>query len=149
MTETTSLLHKTIMSQDAPYPQILDKLVRCLEYKPGWLFYLDHIDRGQGSHGLTLDIIPKTTDSYNHDKTNYRVHHYFIVPAAAYDERSWRRWLFERILDVEKHEAMEFFVVDGCRPLAPAHGPGSDPYFVFEYVEDELRRTNYLGEVSD
>lgn len=137
------------MTQTAAFPVTLDMLIESLEYKPGWEFYLLDLDRGQGSSGLTLDIIPKTVDSYNHENTNYRVHHYFIVPAASYNERSWRRWLFERILDVEKHEAMEFFVVDGCRPLAPAHGPGNDPYFIFEYVDDEVRRTNYLGEVNE
>lgn len=31
------------------------------------------------------------------------------VPAAAYNEQSWTRWLLEQILLVEKHEAMEFF----------------------------------------
>ncbi len=54
------------------------------------------------------------------------------VPPAAYNERSWKRWLFEQILLVERHEAAEFFQVDGDRPFAPYHHDGNDPYIVFE-----------------
>jgi hypothetical protein len=69
------------MTQTAPYPVQLVKLVDQLRYKNGWEFRLDVIDRGQGSAGLTLDIVPLTANSYHAEKcdtcgsviTDYRV----------------------------------------------------------------------------
>jgi hypothetical protein len=137
----------TEMTQSAPYPQVLDDLVRQCEYKDNWIFDLADIDRGQGSAGLTLQIHIACPDAY-HPQEIRGVVHYFIVPAAAFDERSWRRWLFDRILDVETHEAMEFFQLDGERPYAPSHGPGNDPYLIREVGTDLDRRTSFRGDVN-
>jgi len=133
-----------IMEQRAPYPVILEKLVWACKYRSGWKFVLNHEDRGQGSIGLTLNIIIKCQDTY-HPETPILIRHSHIVPAAAYDERSWRRWLFERILEVERHEAAEFFQIGGMRPYAPNHGPGNDPYIIFEEGTLQEKRTSYLG----
>jgi hypothetical protein len=119
-------------------------LVQGLTYKKNWHVSLRNVDRGQGSIGLTLVVLITAPDTY-HPETIVRVNHFFPVPPAAYDARSWRRWLFEQILLVEKHEAMEFFQIDGVRPYAPHHGPGNDPYIVFEHGTDEEMRTSYLG----
>jgi hypothetical protein len=136
--------------QQAPDPEILVDLVSRLAYRPGWAFHLGDIDRGQGSEGLTLDIVTCGYDSYYPDRgETYRVHHFMPVPPAAYDERSWRRWLFEQCLLVERHEACEFFQIDGVRPYAPHHGPGNDPYIVFELGSEVDRRTRFTGEVLD
>lgn len=134
--------------QEAPYPAILADLVSRLTYRKGWMFSLRDVDRGQGSEGLTLSVYGQYPDTYNPEQL-IRVVHYFPVPPAAYDERSWRRWLFERVLEVERHEAMEFFRIDGERPYAPHHGPGNDPYIVFEYGTDLDVRTKFTGEVSE
>lgn len=133
--------------QSADYPVILDELVCDLTYKPGWRFSLEHRERGQNCAGLTFCILITTEDAY-HPENIRSVIHYFIVPAAAYDEQSWRRWMLDRVLDVETHEACEFFQVKGERPYAPNHGPGRDPYIIFEYATDEQRRTSFRGEVS-
>ena len=151
------------MRQVAPYPVLLEQLVTSVRYKPGWLFMLSSIDRGQGSVGLTLIIRITGPDSYNPDKT-ISVNHYMIVPPAAYDDRAWRRWLFDRILLVERHEAMEFyrfpvaprydaaadahFAQPDERPYAPSHGPGNDPYMIREVGTDEDRRTSFRGELN-
>lgn len=137
------------MRQVAPDPEVLFELVSKLRYRPGWRFVLEDMDRGQGSEGLTLDIITKGYDSYHPERgENYCVHHYMPVPPAAYDRRSWRRWLFEQVLLVERHEAMEFFAIDGERPYAPHHGPGNDPYIVFEHGSAEDVRTSFRGEMK-
>lgn len=137
------------LEQTAPYPYVLAELVEQLEYRPGWTFELAHIDRGQGSVGLTLDIITLGYDSYHPERgEQYRVHHYMPVPPAAFDRRSWQRWLFEQLLLVERHEACEFFVVDGQRPYAPHHGPGNDPYIVFEHGTDADVRTSFRGDLN-
>lgn len=132
------------MRQVAPYPTILARLVERVRYKPDWYLTLNDITRGQGSLGLTLIINVHTTDTYHQDR-KIRVSHYMPVPPAAYDERSWRRWLFDQILLVERHEACEFFQVDGDRPYAPSHGPGNDPYLVREIGTMEDQRTDFRG----
>lgn len=136
------------MKQEAPYPTVLQALVERLEYRPGWSFRLCHYDRGQDSIGLTLIIVTRGYDSYNPDNgETYRVRHFMPVPPASYNEQSWQRWLLEQCLLVERHECCEFFKIDGKRPYAPHHGPGNDPYIIWERGTDEEARTMYTGEV--
>ena len=136
------------MTQEAEFPTILAELVEKLEYRKGWYFSLENRDRGQGSKGLTLVILIDCVDTYNPDE-QLLINHYMLVPAAAYDERSWRRWLFEQILLVERHEAAEFFQIAGYRPYAPHHGPGNDPYIIFEHGQDIEMRTSFRGVVRE
>lgn len=137
------------MRQVAPDPEILHDLVEQLTYKPGWTFTLVDMDRGQGSEGLTLDIVTLGYNSYRPEwGETYRVHHLMPVPPAAFDERAWRRWLLEQLLLVESHECCEFFQVAGDRPYAPSHGPGNDPYLVRELGTELDVRTSFRGEVK-
>jgi hypothetical protein len=138
-----------IYIQRAAWPTILEELVKKLVYRPGWRVWLDpDLVRGQGSRGTTLVIQTCGYDSYHPEKgQTYRVNHYMPVPPAAYDERSWRRWLFEQFLLVERHECMEFCCIDGKRPYAPHHVPGNDCYIVFDHGSDLDKRTMYTGEV--
>jgi hypothetical protein len=157
------------MRQYAPFPHELDDLVGRSRYRPGWTFKLADVERdpadthGAAAGGLTLMILAAVHDAYEPDQPR-PVWHYFPVPAATYDRRSWQRWLLERCLDVERHEACEWFQVvhmpsylaqDGKRhevverPFAPNHGPGRDPYTVFEYSTDEDRRTSFQGKITD
>jgi hypothetical protein len=136
------------MSQVAPHPAILEKLIKNLHYKEGWQFILEDCDRGQGSKGLTLIIRITCPDSYYPDPGHDRyisVLHYMIVPPAAYDERSWTRWLFDQVLLVEQHEACEFFIIDNKRPYAPHHGPGNNPYTIFDHGTQEDAQTTFQG----
>ena len=135
------------ITQIAPPADTLERLVAGLTYRPGWSFRLENVDRGQGSAGLTLEIFVRGPDTNDVNRT-ISVVHYMIVPAASYNEQSWRRWLFEQILLVERHEAMEFFRIDGVQPFAPNHGPGFDPYQLFELTTEIDRRTRYTGEVA-
>jgi hypothetical protein len=154
-----------MMYQPAPYPEILARLVARTVYRPGWQVTLEVLNRdddhGRGeAGGLTLVIRTLGYDSYHPERgEHYSVYHYFIVPAATYDERSWRRWLFEQFLKVETHETMEFFALqpdggpsvalaDMERPYAPSHGPGNDPYLIREVGTDLDRRTRFTGKVA-
>jgi hypothetical protein len=147
---------KRVMRQSAPYPEALAYLVDRLSYRPGWTFRLADYDRGQGSEGLTLIITTLGYNSYHPKRgETYRVHHYMPVPPAAFDQRSWQRWLLDQLLLVERHECMEFFAVHdspgsehAVRPYAPSHGPGNDPYIVREVGTDLDQRTSFRGEVS-
>jgi hypothetical protein len=137
------------MRQSAPWPAELAALVAGLEYRPGWTFELEVLDRGQWSMGLTLVITTLGYNTYHPERgETYRVSHLMPVPPAAYNAASWRWWLFEQLLLVEKHEAMEFFQVAGERPYAPNHGFGWSPYLVTEVATDEDRRTNFRNEVQ-
>lgn len=137
------------MRQEAPYPHVLANLVNRLSFRftQGWGVWLSVLERDPASSGLTL-IVQRCGPDTNHPGKIIRVNHYFPVPPATYDERSWRRWLFDRLGDVDTHERMEDFIIDGERPYAPAHGPGNSPYTVFEYATDLDRRTQYDGTVS-
>lgn len=136
----------TDLRQSAPWPEALAQIIRQSRWtdEPAWSFRLSTMDRGQGSFGLTLVITVPTTNSYPPHQPTV-VNHLFIVPAASYDYRSWRRWVLDRILDVQAHEACEFWEVDGEKPYAPSHGPGNDPYLIREVGTDEDRRTSFRG----
>lgn len=137
------------MRQVAPDPEVLHSLVERLSYRPGWTFALEDMDRGQGSEGLTFVVTSLGYNSYHVDLgQTYRVNHYFIVPAAAYNEQSWRRWLLDCLIEVETHETCEFFAINGERPFGPHHGPGWNPYTIFEHGSDVDRRTSFRGEVK-
>jgi hypothetical protein len=138
-------------TQTAPYPEGLADLVKHLTYRPGWQVSLvDDLDRGQGSEGITLVITTCGYDSYHPDQgENYRVNHYMPVPPAAYNQHSWTRWLLDQLLLVERHEACEFFAIDGERVYGPHHGPGNDPYIIFDHGTELDRRTSFRGEVTD
>lgn len=136
-----------LMTQEAPYPHDLADLVDQLEYKNGWRFRLEQRDRGQGSVGLTLTIQITGPDSYDPHQI-MRVNHYFPVPPASYLKHTWQRWLLEQVVLVERHEACEFFTVEGVKPFAPHHGPGEDPYTIFEHGSDEQVRTSFTGELN-
>lgn len=151
---------RTEMRQAAPWPAELAAMVAALEYRPGWTFALEVLDRGQGSAGLTLVITTLGYNAYHPDRgETYRVNHYMLVPPAAYNAASWRMWLFDQLLLVEKHEAMEFFALrqdhnigpDGTaedtlwRPYQPNHKPGWDPYIVTELTSVEDRETDFRG----
>lgn len=127
---------------------VLVGLVDRLTYREGWTFVLHRdLHRGQGSAGTTLIIAVTTPDSY-HPEHTITVNHYMIVPPASYNERSWRKWLFDQIGLVEQHERMEFFQIDGQPVYPPAHGPGNDPYLILEYGSDEDRRTSFRGTLN-
>lgn len=134
-------------TNQAPYPEDLDEIVNNLEYRPGWTFGLVDIDRGQGSEGLTFIVTSQGYDTYNVNRgETYKVRHYFIVPAASYNRRSWLRWVLDRLIDIETHEVCEFMQVDGKRPFAPNHGPGFDPYVVREMNTIEDAETTFRGD---
>lgn len=132
-------------TNEAPFPFELQELVRSLRYRPGWRFSLETIDRGQGSKGLTFIVITSVVDTYAPDEP-MRVAHYMPVPPASFDRASWQRWLLDQLLDIEVHEACEFFQVDGARPFAPNHGPGRNPYTIRELGTVADAETSFRGE---
>jgi hypothetical protein len=162
------------MTQVAPFPGELDWLVAHVRYRTfeGWSCWLENMIRDRETEtgkplaaGLTLVIQRCGPDSYHPDHV-IAVDHYFPVPPATYDRRSWQRWLFERFLDVERHEAMEMFKIveedpggyinakgeqvkaRETRPYAPSHGPGNDPYLIREVGTRTDQQTSFRGTLN-
>lgn len=106
---------------------VLAKLIEKVQCKPGWRFALVDED---GAKRLVITVPGR--DSY-HPENPLTVSHFFPVPIATYNEKTWRRWIFEMCRCVENHELGEWFRVAGARPFAPLHGPGEDPYTVHEF----------------
>jgi hypothetical protein len=125
-------------------PVHLPALVESITYKPGWEFSLENDTDADGSGGLALHIVSDTENSYDPSK-RIRVTHAFLVPPASYNRRNWVAWIFERIQQVETHEAGEFFMVDGVREFAPHHGNGEDPYRVW-HIGDYADTRKKAGE---
>lgn len=101
------------------------EIVAALAYKPGWRFKLG------GPLNRYLCVFATTPDS--HAPTRERTtQHMFELPDL--DGRDFARWVFDRLLDAERHEAGEFFQIDGFRPFYPNH-QGEDPYVHVERWE--------------
>lgn len=122
------------MSRDTH--DVLRHLVSRVCCKPGWSFRLKDED---GALRLVIRV-DGFDSSQPDDLTPMAIAHYFPVPTATYNEKTWRRWVFERCRGVENHELGEWFRVGSEWPFAPLHGPGEDPYTVHEFrpVEDAL-----------
>jgi hypothetical protein len=138
----------TSMRQEAPWPHALAELVDQLSYKGWQVFLADNLDRGQGSKGLTLVITREGPDTY-HPERVIAVNHYMPVPPAAFNAGSWRRWLLEQFLLVERHECAEYFKIGGERVFRPNHGNGEDPYTIHDPTTDEARRTSFRNVLDD
>lgn len=115
--------------------KVLQDVVASVTYKPGWTLALKYMKRhGEhlaGGEGLTLSVRVTCDDS---TKAGEKVglHHLFAVPPAAYNWTTWERWVLDCLIQVETHEALEWFKVNGCAPYFPAHGTqnGFNPYTI-------------------
>jgi hypothetical protein len=145
------------LTQTAPWPFELEDLIEKATYRPGWRLSLthdrdrDYVDGELVGHGATLEVWARGIHNTNDVDAgaHYGVVHFFIVPAATYTRAAWARWLLDRLIDVETHEAMEFLRIDGEQPFPPHHGPGENPYVVVQAITDEQRRTRPDGRVVD
>lgn len=105
-------------------------LVPQMSYKPNWKIWIGHDIAEDGAGGWHLFIVSDTENSLNPGE-RIRVRHGFLIPPASYNRDTWAAWLFERVRDIETHEAGEFFRLDGEREFAPHHSNGEDPYMVW------------------
>lgn len=152
--------------QDAPWPDDLEWLIEHVRYREGWTFHLfpdstrdaERYDEngwpiGRIAGGTTVEIVLRGPNSYN-DKSISSTRFIFPVPAATFKRAAWRRWLFERIGEVELHERMEWFRFTGKTerhlevPYAPLHGPGENPYTVHEYATEGQRAVSFKGDLN-
>lgn len=131
MTDTKYKAEHETMWQTAPYPFELQRVVHDTRYND-WSFTLAFYEREVGGEGLTLRIRFQAEDNCPQDKDSpppvFFLIHDFEVPARVLDTYSWQRWVFDCIMLVHRHEAMEQFVVDGSQVFFPEHKSTSDMY---------------------
>jgi hypothetical protein len=120
---------------------ILRQLVSQALCKPGWSFRLKDEDGA-----LRFVVRVKGYDSSRPDDlVSMTVDHFFPVPTATYNEKTWRRWMFERCRGVENHELGEWFRIGSEWPFLPLHGIGEDPYTVHEFRPESDALTTQDG----
>jgi len=96
--------------------------------------------RDDASNFAQLLIFTWNVDTYKAPMMRH-TRHEFIVPVATYNEDTWIRWVFDRIVSIELHETSEWFTVNGDRIYAPHHGNGENPYALWytSYPEKKLK----------
>lgn len=110
---------------------LLANIVSETKCKPGWSFRLTD-DEG------AMRLIIRIRDFDNYPPYGPKtIDHVHPVPITTYNEKSWRRWIFDQCLRTMNHEIGESLRftgegLDPVRPFAPMHGPGEDPYTVHE-----------------
>lgn len=104
---------------------ILHKVVREAKCFPNWSFRIVNEDGA-------LRLVIRIDGHNNYDLTPFVVDHYHPVPITTYNEKSWRRWVYEQCRRTMNHEIGEALNFDGVRPFVPMHGPGEDPYTTHE-----------------
>src|SRR6266403_5223866 len=120
---------------------ILGRIVSETKCKPGWSFSLVN---EVGAMRLVIRI----AGVYNYDHSRpFTVDHYHPVPITTFNEKSWRRWIFEQCLRTMNHEIGESlrFGQTEIRPFAPMHGPGEDPSTVHEVRTETAALTTQDG----
>lgn len=107
---------------------LLRRIVGETQCKPGWSFRLLNED---GAYRLVIHI--EGFDNYDPSRRR-NINHFHPVPHTTFNEKTWRRWIFEQCIRTMNHELGESlrFGTDEVRPFAPMHGPGEDPYTVHE-----------------
>lgn len=137
--------------------EILAKVVTDARCFPNWAFRLIDED---GAHRLVITI--EGQNNY-HPEQPFIVSHYHPVPITTYNEKSWRRWIFEqcrRSMTHEIGEALRWPVADDihrlagaavpyARPFAPMHGPGEDPYTAHEIRTERDALTTQDGSLRE
>ena len=114
---------------------LLINVVSRITYKPGWIITLFDGPRTHehlaGGSGLTLRVQFMAVNSTDPNEL-VNLDHYFAVPPAAYDRETWERWVLDCLIQMETHECLEMFKVDGFAPYFPPHGDqnGRSPYTI-------------------
>jgi hypothetical protein len=127
---------------DNTFP-ILRKLVDEVHCKPGWTFRLIDED---GALRMVITVPGFNSLDSGQPLT---VQHYHPVPTTTFNEKSWRRWIFDQCMRTETHEVSEWLRFgEGnkeIRPFLPTHGPGEDPYANREYRNEDDAFTTQNG----
>lgn len=97
---------------ETPNYEPLKAILRAFTYRPDWSFEIVYgaID--------TLVIQGRVIDTDDFSKVillNFSA----SLPEAVRPDFDWTCWLFDRIMEVERHEAQEFFKINGVKVYDP------------------------------
>lgn len=106
-----------------------------LRYKPGWQIYI----KPHPTEVAWLVVILDLPNAYHQDTINHMNLRY-VVPQLP-NLVQFRGWLLSRVIQLEKHEAMEWLQYDDGRPVYDPHGtdrsyPDPDGYEPNYYWSD-------------
>lgn len=87
----------------------LRELLRHFTYRPGWEFRV---------HQGRLTITATVVDAYNPTQ-NIPLSFSQMIPLHTPNYFDWTRWLFDQVMNVERHEAREFFQINGVPVYDP------------------------------
>lgn len=92
----------------------VEQLLPELTYKEGWIFTVQQNSfTGDEMLLITVPTVdPKT-------KRGVLISHPKPIPPIDYPLDFWKRWLLEQIIEVERHEACEFFKLGDEYPFHP------------------------------
>lgn len=132
------------MSYEITCADSFDLLARLIDEMSGpanWDF--SFVDEG-GAKRFVITV--HSADNYDPENKRWTAH-FHPVPIATYNEKTWRRWLFDRCRASMDHELGEMVRWGDVRPFAPTHGPGECPYTVREYRDPLDALTTQNGKV--
>lgn len=127
-------------------PDTFDILARVVAEMRGpkhWSFRLHDED---GAKRFVVRI--RGTNNYEPDEP-FIVDHFHPVPITTFNEKTWRRWVFDKCRATMNHELGELIRWGEERPFSPLHGPGEDPYVVVEYRAPTDALTTQDGSLRD
>jgi hypothetical protein len=99
------------MNYDGLDDEPLRNLLRQFTYKPNWTFVIQ-------DDMLIIRLLAPDTDNI---KNIIPVHNAVTIPRFVVTSFSWHSWLLEQIMCTERHEAQEFFKINGVKVFDP-HG---------------------------
>lgn len=137
----------------AEYRELVE-LLASVRFRPGWGFEL--ITYGSET---VLAVELETVDTYADPPRPVVIGHKFPVPGprwsvANWPRRNWRMWLLDRIADVDRHEASEWFLervtwsasVGGRRDVHEEWVRPFDPHR--DPMQSAYRTVDWLGDAS-
>lgn len=89
----------------------LRNILRQFTYKPGWTFNIR-------DDMLAIRLLAPDTDNV---ENIISVNNEVVIPRFVDERFPWDRWLLDQIMNVERHEAQEFFKINGVKVFDP-HG---------------------------
>lgn len=99
------------MNYDGLDEEPLNKILERFTYKPSWTFTICE------GRLFIRALAPDTDDHTKIIPINFQT----SIPRFRTPDYPWDRWLLDQILNVERHEAEEFFKIDGVKVFDP-HG---------------------------
>lgn len=102
-------MNRVEYGEDFDVEEPLRELLRRFTYRPGWTFSIEN-----GDLRVRAEVIDANNQSQAIPLTFAR-----SIPRCVYQEFDWVGWLYEQVLAMERHEAQEFFKIDGRQVYDP------------------------------